>query len=286
MKRKKQILTLVIAAAMVLQASIVVFAAVNHDTPSSSMASIQAPAPNQETKQSVAPAVVSPAVLEKIQTDDSGNGDHEGQLYQTMLASFEVYPDIQKELDKLILEGYSPNDVMTGYEYLYHNFGSVADLQAFLKGRSEGKSWRTIFSDYTRNQSEFVPRTFDSQYLEKLMSNPALSADDIMIADKLSFATGKPFEDLMNARLEAKHWRSVTASFGILFSADSLPRVSINEQKMKEFLQTSGLTERQITEAFVTAFKIGKGPEYAVDKMKQGYSIDDLFAEGYEEKYR
>jgi hypothetical protein len=245
------------------------------------------PAGGQTAGQASEPTI-SDEVLDRIRAyvSDTASYDRHVANYKQFLVSFGLHDSIRQEIEKLVLEGYPLPELMIGGEYLYHSFGTVADLRSFARQRSEGAEWESIFVEYNRGRAEFKPRSFQPDYLERLMRTPALSADDIMIADRIAVATGTTFEETIDAKRTTPHWRTITAKYGILFSGDKLPRVQIKNEQMQSFRDGSGLTDARIAEAFVIAHKIGTTAEDVVGKMKEGYSPEAVFAESYGRKYR
>jgi ribosomal protein L12E/L44/L45/RPP1/RPP2 len=162
----------------------------------------------------------------------------------------------------------------------------MEDLQSMLDKQLNGESWKDIFTAYNRNHPEFTPRSFESDLLEKLMNKPNLSADDIMIADRLSFVTGKQFEEIVEQKQTVSHWYEITSVAGILFSADKLPRVQITSEQLRKYKSQTDWSDDRITAAFVVANQVGQEVATVIEKLKGGYSVEAVFAEVYEAKHR
>jgi hypothetical protein len=238
------------------------------------------------TSQTANEPVISQAVLDRIRAADPANYDRHVADYKKLLVTFNVHDSIRQEIEKLVLDGYALPEILIGCEFLYHSFGTVADLRSFAVQQAAGASWKQLFTEYNRNQPVFKPRSFPSDYLEKLMSTPGLTADDIMIADRLAAATGRPFEEIIEEKLTSPEWRGITAKAGILFGGDKLPRIQIKNEQLQAFQSESGMPAARIAEAFVIAHKVGKTAEAVVGKLREGYSPEAVFAESYEQKYR
>jgi hypothetical protein len=118
------------------------------------------------------------------------------------------------------------------------------------------------------------------------MMNMGLSADDIMLADRLSYVTGMSFEDILTMRQEAAHWRDVAARLGVLFGADVLPRVQIPRDQLAQLMTQTGLTEEKVTLAFIMASRLGQTPADVANQMKAGRSAEAIYATSYEKAYR
>ncbi|MFD2876248.1 hypothetical protein ACFTAO_10295 [Paenibacillus rhizoplanae] len=156
------------------------------------------------------------AVTPKVETEDS-HGMNAGPLqsevvqssYDQFLKEFSVQETYRKQIEELVAGGYSRAAVLTAYDFLYHNFGNVNEWAAMLEARNTGKTWEALFTQYRETHKEFIPRSFESEELELLMQVQGATSDDIMIADRLSFVTGKLFGDLLTAKLKSGKWSSV-----------------------------------------------------------------------------
>lgn len=268
----------VLMAAMLLQAGFAVFAAVSDSTNSASQQS-----PIYESPEDVE---ISEEVLDLIKASDPANYSRHLVDYKQMLVTLRVHVDLKQEIEKLLIEGYKLPEVLIGYEFLYHRFGNVDELRALLSEQSGGEPWNNIFKSYDREHPEFTPRSFASETLEKLMNTPSLSADDIMIADRFSFVTGQPFEDVIEKKQSASHWYEITAKAGLLYSADELPRVPITNEQLRKYKASTGWMEDRITAAFVLADQLGQDPNTVILKLKAGGTPEEVAAEIYEAKYR
>ncbi|TMV50644.1 hypothetical protein FE783_08085 [Paenibacillus mesophilus] len=276
MKTYSKLLSILLILGMAVYAGIAAFAAEDGG----------AAGQTGSTGQTTNDLVISQAVLDRIRAADPANYDRHVADYKALLVKLGIHDSIRQEIEKLVLDGYALPEILIGCEFLYHSFGTVADLRSFAVQQAAGASWERLFTEYNRNQPVFKPRSFPSDYLEKLMSTPGLTADDIMIADRLANATGRPFEEIIEEKLTSPEWRGITAKAGILFGGDKLPRVQIKNEQLQAFQSESGLSAARIAEAFVIAHKVGKTAETVVGKLKEGYSPEAVFAESYEQKYR
>ncbi|WP_040950109.1 hypothetical protein [Gorillibacterium massiliense] len=286
MRKHRKIIVVAVICILVLQAGYAVFAAVS-DVPSLQKA---APA-SQETKDNAAyqsedDVKIDTQVINQIKDNQPSGDDRVISAYKSLLVSLQVHPLMKAEIEKLVQEGHPLSEIMIGYTFLYHSFGTVSDLKSFVDQQAKGTSWKEIFTEYDRSHKEFQPRSFDSDYLEKLMSTASVTADDVMIADHLSVVSGKSFDELIEQKQNSLHWNVVAANLGILYGADTLPRVQIKTEQLKSFQESTGLSEEQITDAFVLADKVGKDPKVVISLIKQGESAEAIFAESYEDKYR
>jgi hypothetical protein len=275
MKKLSKILFIILMLGFVFQAGFAVYATVSGGTAETS---------DSEETVTEDDIVISQEVLDQIQAFDPDHYEKNVDNYKNLLISLNVHESFKQEIERLIFEGRPLPDLLIGYEFLYQSFGVISGLEPFVVQKASGASWETIFTEYNAAHKEFVPRAFDPDYLERLMSTPSITSDDIMIADRAAFVTGKTFQEVMEAKLEAANWKESTAREGILYSADKLPRVQITNEQIEKYTG-QGLTENQIALAFVIAHKVGKEAQSVIEKIKDGYSEEAIYAESWTEKY-
>jgi hypothetical protein len=230
---------------------------------------------------------LSDEVLQAIRLSEPQAYERNSGNYTYFLAEFNVHEEYRAKLDAMLLSGSRLPDVLTAYDYVYRQFGSFADVERLLAARQSGRTWTELFAAYQRDAQPFVPQAFDSDYLEELMNSPELTADDIMIADQISFKTGTPVAELITAKLEGTDsgWRESCAVAGLLFSGESLPRVTVTGEQLKKHAQAAVMSEEQVVEAFVLANKLGQQGEAVITKLKQGSTEASLYEEAYAGKY-
>jgi hypothetical protein len=278
--RKKviKVLIVVLTLAFVVQGVFSAISLVNAESSGDSVST--------ETDTSNTSIVISDEVQQKIKESDPENFEQHIENYKNLLITFNVHVNFKNEIERLILEDYKIWDLMVAYEYLFHQFGLASDLEIFVTKKEQGTSWETIFLEYVENTTQFIPRAFETEYLEQLMSAPGVSSDDIMIADRVSFITGQPFDTLITAKMEDQTWQEINAQANILYSSDLLPRVQVTSDQLEKFTQSHGMTEEQVVEGFVLANKVSQDPKSIIDNMKSGYTQEEIFAESYTAKYR
>lgn len=279
MKKISKMLLYLLITAFIFQAGVAVYAEVSGGTTeTTSTETDQDPVTESDI-------VISQTVLDQIQSSDPEHYDKNVAYYKHLLISLNVHDSFKEEIERLIMEGYPLQAILIGYEFLYESFGLITELAPMISLKTAETKWETIFAAYHTNHPTFIPRTFDSKGLDKLMNNPSLSSDDIMIADRVSFVTGTPFEDLITAKLGVLHWKSIAASKGVLYSADKLPTVPITIEQINKYTGQNGMTEDQVVEAFVLAFKAGKDAKIVMDRLIAGDSKEAIMADSYMEKY-
>ncbi|MBT2291030.1 hypothetical protein J7E73_18180 [Paenibacillus albidus] len=207
------------------------------------------------------------------------------RTYDQFLKEFDVQEAYRKQIEQLVEGGYSRTDVSIAYDFLYQNFGTIDDWNEMLEAKATGKTWEDLFIQYDVKHPEFIPRNFDSGELEILMQIEGATPDDIMIADRLSFVTGKPFGDLLNEKLKAGQWGNIFVRESVLYSGNSFPRVQLTEEEVYKYIQNGLLSEQQVTHAFVLAQKLGESPKVVISKLEQGISEELIMAQSYMEKY-
>ncbi|MEK4854385.1 hypothetical protein NST04_31425 [Paenibacillus sp. FSL H7-0756] len=232
-------------------------------------------------------AVTPKAETEEGQETNAGPVQSEvvQSSYDQFLKDFSVQETYRKQIEELVAGGYSRAAVMIAYDFLYHNFGNVNDWTALLEARSAGKTWETLFTQYRETHKEFIPRSFESEELELLMQVQGATSDDIMIADRLSFVTGKLFGNLLNEKLKNGKWSSVFEREKVLYSGNPFPRVQITEEEVRKYTGDGKLSEQQVTHAFVLAQKLGESAKVVVARVAQGFSDEMIMAQTYTEKY-
>lgn len=230
---------------------------------------------------------LSDAVVEGLKRSNPQGYEQDVTHYKRLLAGLHVHETYRVKLDELLASGAKASEVLTAYEFAYRQFGSFADMESLLALRQTGRSWSQLFAAYLGETKTFVPQAFDSDYLETLLKSPRLTADDIMIADHISFRTGKPFKELINVKLEEAEsgWSEQCAAAGLLFSGTALPRVSVTEEQLKKYTEAGVMSEEQVVEGFVLANKLGELPEAVIAKLKGGSTEADLYEQAYASKY-
>ncbi len=243
---------------------------------------------NDETEISAEQSVtyeISTEVQNKIKEADPANFERNMNNYRTFLIARSVQQRFKDEIERLVMSGYQLPDILIAYEFLYENFGKLEELEKLTQQKQAGKTWEQIFVAYNAEHEEFIPRAFDPDYMEELMNNPNITTDDIMIADRVSVNVNTAYETVIMERANGFTWAEINEKLGILNSQTQLLRVQITNEQIKQYT-TTNFTENQVVEAFVIAQKLSKGEEETINKMKQGYSFEKIFAEHYQEIYR
>jgi hypothetical protein len=228
---------------------------------------------------------ISQEVLNKLNEADPGRYDLNVSRIKNLLITLNAHEKYKHEIERLILAEKTLPDVLIAYEFLYQNLGKMQELESLVNKKESGWTWMAVFAEYNKNHADFVPRSFDPDYLERLMATPGITPDDIMLADQISFVSDISVDFIITDKLEKQRsWKQITADLNILHSASTLPRVQISKEQQAKF--TSGIfTESQVAEAFVLAQKLGETSETVVKLMKAGKTEEAIMAESYMQKY-
>ncbi|MFE5319171.1 hypothetical protein ACFQ88_10725 [Paenibacillus sp. NPDC056579] len=270
---------------MVLQAGAAVYALVASTTTSSTE---EQPLSETMWSQPIAADVeISQEVMDKIKSSDPTYYEQNVANYKKLLSVLDVHPKFRSEMERLIAANHRLSDILVAYEYLYHSFGMAKDVESFVLQKESGQSWESIFETYKKAHASFVPQAFDSDELEQLMRTSGITADDIMLADRIAFESGKPFKELVNMRLQnqGQSWKEINAQLNLVYSASVLPRVKVTSDEVQKYTQTGKLTQDQVAEAFVLAYKLGQQPQGIIDQYSNGLREETIFAETLSNKY-
>lgn len=235
---------------------------------------------------SMGSAVMAKEIETSIKQADIKNGDKNINKYKKLLTELDIPKKFEKEITKQIKSGSKISDVFTAYEFLYHNYGQLEELQVLLNEKTSGKKWAQIFKEYSKNHKKFIPRKFEAGYLESLMQESDLNIDDIMNADRISQKGLETFEKLVMMKKQGKSWKSIKTELGIINTSERLPRIAITRKKVKKHLEKGNLTENQVIDALVISEKFGIDELEVIESVKAGHGNEDIYAKYYNNKYR
>ncbi len=228
---------------------------------------------------------ISQDILDLIKASDPDDYTKNVDNYKSLLKTLNVHIVFKNEIERLIREGHKLPDILIAYTYLNVCYGSVNNLEKMIKVKETGKSWPDIFKAYKKGNPEFAPRSFDSQYLQKLLNTADIGEDDVMIADRVSQNAKAEFENIINKKIEGLSWRLINAQYGIVNGLEKSPHLSLTREKLTKYTKQSGLSEKEVVGALTISQKLGKTENSVLKSIKQGLSIEDIFALAYEEKY-
>ncbi len=228
---------------------------------------------------------ISPEIENKIREQEPGEFNKNLTNYKRMLVVLDVHDTFKSRMENLIVVGRRLPDILIAFQFLNENYGLIDELDVLLDDRESGKTWLEVFSTYRQNHPEFIPRSFDFDYLEELMQTDGITEDDIMIADRVSQKTGMAFEDVIARRVSGEQWKDINGDLGIASSQNMLPRVPITQEQLRIHSAGGCLSEEQVVETLVIAFKLEMDEQEAINKAREGYTKERFFAEVLEGKY-
>ncbi len=229
---------------------------------------------------------ISKEIEDYLRTAGGSNAEKNIENYKKLLAEFNVPDKYKNEIEKLFKKGYKVSDVLTAYDFLYGNYGQIDELGMLVDKNEGSKDWSKVFKEYNSSNKEFVPRNFESGYLEKLMNTPGIMADDVMISDRLSQKGIRSFEELISSRKLGRNWKDIKTELGVINTEDKLPRVSVSKSQVEKFVKDNGLEEKTVENTLILAGKLGEDDDLAIKKVKEGCGAEDIYAQFYSKKYR
>lgn len=233
----------------------------------------------------ISKVVVSTEIQNLIKEQEPAEYSKNLNNYKRMIVLLDVHGDFKNALEGLIKEGRNVTDIMIAYVFLNDCYGKIGQVETLVNKKESGKSWEEIFKQYYIDNPEFKPRNFDFDYLDNLMKEGGITADDVMIADRVSQIAKVPFEDVIAEKTPEKSWKDINAGFGIINGQDAMPRVPVTREQLEKYTSDGALTEDQVTRTLVTAYKLGLDEDAAISKAKSGYTTAKFFAEVLEQKY-
>lgn len=221
---------------------------------------------------------------EIIRVSDSKKFDTNIDHYTELLISLNVHDKYKNEMDRLLKEGHELSDILTAYSFLNDKFGKLEEIEALIQIKESGKTWTDVFTGYNRKNPEFVPRSFEAGYIEEALKAPGITADDIMLADRVSQKTGKTFQEVMEKRMEGQAWKDINAGFDIVNGDEALPRVSVSPEQVDKYVN-AGMKRDLVVKGYVIAKKLGQNAETVINELKTGTREEELLDKYYTQKY-
>lgn len=228
---------------------------------------------------------ISQQIKDLIKTQDEQNFANNLEKYTKFLMELDVQPGYKTEIEVLLNEGYPLRDILIAYRFLYDHFGTVDELKQMCSQKQSGDNWEDIFVDYNQTNGEFVPSAFDSEQLEAWMGYSGITADDIMLADRVSWELNISFEEVIIERLEELEWKNINEQRGILNSQSKLPRVRVTNELISAYQTEYNLSGDEIVEGFVLSVKLNQGVDEILSKIDAGNSMEEIYAQYLEETY-
>lgn len=230
--------------------------------------------------------VVSQEIQDIIRQQDPTAFARNLDDYKRMIVLLDVHETFKAEIENLVVQGKGIKDLMIAYSFLNDAYGTIDQLEPLIDKKEQGKGWAQVFKLYNDSNPAFIPRNFDFDYLDEIMKSGNLTADDIMIADRVSQKSGAALEELIENRLLGLSWKSINAELGIVNASSNMPRVPVTAEQLKKYTVDRVLNEDRVVQTLVTAFKLGMDADTAIGLVKNGYTTEMLFAKALEEKYK
>lgn len=228
---------------------------------------------------------ISNEILDIIKSSDPEKYTRNVEKYKNLLKELNVHISFKNEIERLINKKYKLPDILTAYSFLNDNYGKIEDIEVLVKEKVSGKQWSQIFKNYLKNNPEFVPSNFDSQYLDKLLQTPGISDDVIMITDRVSQKAKTDFSEIFDKKINGLSWRLINAQYGIVNGLEKSPHLSVTREQLDKYANKYKLSEKQVIEAMALANKLELSDDDVLEAVKNGLSKEDIYSKAYHEKY-
>ncbi len=231
-----------------------------------------------------ASAEISQEILYLIKAQDPGSYTKNLNNYEQLLELLNVHVKFKNEIESLIKKGKKLPDILIAYAFLNDCYGGMEDIEKLVDKKESGKKWAVIFKEYFKNNPEFVPRDFESDYLERL-SDSGTDQDTIMIADRVSQKAKVEIDTLLSKKQAGETWRLINAGYGIVNGLEKSPHLSVTHTQLTKYAAQTQLSEKEVIKALTVAEKLGKPADSVLNNFKKGLSKEEIYAMAFEEKY-
>lgn len=227
---------------------------------------------------------ISKEILDLIKAQDPGSYAKNLNNYKQLLELLNVHVKFKNEIERLIKKGKKLPDILIAYSFLNDCYGSMEDIEKLVDKKESGKKWPDIFKEYFKNNPEFVPRDFESDYLERLLES-GIDQDIIMIADRVSQKTKVEIDTLISKKQAGESWRLINAEYDIVNGLEKSPHLSVTRTQLTKYTTQTQLSEKEVINALTIATKLGKSADSVLNSVKKGLSKEVIYAMAFEEKY-
>lgn len=227
---------------------------------------------------------ISKEILDLIKAQDPDSYTKNLNNYKQLLELLNVHVKFKNEIERLIKKGKKLPDILIAYSFLNDCYGGMEDIEKLVDKKESGKKWPDIFKEYFKNNPEFVPRDFESDYLERLLDS-GTNQDTIMIADRVSQKAKVEIDTLISKKQAGESWRLINAEYGIVNGLEKSPHLSVTRNQLTKYTTQTKLSEKEIINALTIGTKLGKSADSVLNSVKKGLSKEEIYAMAFEEKY-
>lgn len=239
----------------------------------------QEKAAKQEEKAAMDGIAIDGAVKEKL---NQGKKIENG--YRKVMAQKAVPATQKAKLDQYLINGYDPEPVLILFDYLHDNFFTFADLDQALARYGNGEKIEDILQSYIDIQDQIQPRDYPHEEIERLVTTPGLSIEDIMIAEILDAHGSAPFYDVIDARIAGEDWETLAARYNLMNGSAKVQSITVAVNEVEACQEATGLSKEQTYKKVVEAKKAGVESEQIADFAKSGKSMGVAMKEKAEKK--
>ncbi|WP_027629857.1 hypothetical protein [Ruminiclostridium cellobioparum] len=227
---------------------------------------------------------ISKEILDLIKAQDPDSYTKNLNNYKQLLELLNVHVKFKNEIERLIKKGKKLPDILIAYSFLNDCYGGMEDIEKLVDKKEAGKKWPDIFKEYFKNNPEFVPRDFESDYLERLLDS-GTNQDTIMIADRVSQKAKVEIDTLISKKQAGESWRLINAEYGIVNGLEKSPHLSVTRTQLTKYTTQTNLSEKEVINALTIGTKLGKSADSVLNSVKKGLSKEEIYAMAFEEKY-
>lgn len=227
---------------------------------------------------------ISKEILDLIKAQDPDSYTKNLNNYKQLLENLNVHVKFKNEIERLIKKDKKLPDILMAYSFLNDCYGGMEDIEKLVDKNQSGKKWPDIFKEYFKNNPEFVPRDFESDYLERLLDS-GTNQDTIMIADRVSQKAKIEIDTLISKKQAGESWRLINAEYGIVNGLEKSPHLSVTRTQLTKYTTQTNLSEKEVINALTIGTKLGKSADSVLNSVKKGLSKEEIYAMAFEEKY-
>lgn len=227
---------------------------------------------------------ISKEILDLIKAQNPDSYTKNLNNYKQLLELLNVHVKFKNEIERLIKKGKKLPDILIAYSFLNDCYGGMEDIEKLVDNKEAGKKWPDIFKEYFKNNPEFVPRDFESDYLERLLDS-GTNQDTIMIADRVSQKAKVEIDTLISKKQAGESWRLINAEYGIVNGLEKSPHLSVTRTQLTKYTTQTNLSEKEVINALTIGTKLGESADSVLNSVKKGLSKEEIYAMAFEEKY-